>query len=151
MCPSLCETLPGKRQSQCFGSVHGQNFRQRYKTLQHRAGWKGKHRAPATLANTSLANPIRDSVILARGPRLLGAFEQRSAIAVSSCAGANLVAPWQVGTRRWLVPPRWLSPPWAGKVEVSAPAIVLSASKLTPLPFGNQKASGHLNSYIKHN
>lgn len=39
-------------------------------------------------------------MILARGPQLLGAFERRSAIAVSSHAGANLVALWQVGTRQ---------------------------------------------------
>lgn len=99
MCPSLCETLPGKRQSQCFGSVHCQNFRQRYKTLQHRAGWKGKRKAPATLANTSPANPICDCDFGQRS-KVLGAFERRSAIAISSHAGANLLAPWQVGTRR---------------------------------------------------
>lgn len=91
------------------------------------------------------------TVILARGPKCLVPLSGDLPLPFPPMLEQISWPRGRWGHAGWLVPPCWLSPPWAGKTEVSAPAIALSASKPAPLPFGNQKASGHLNSYIKHN
>lgn len=137
MCPSLCETLPVKRQSKCFSSVRCQNLGK----VQHSTAQGGLERemGPATMVSTQPANPICDSV----RPRLLGASQQRSVTAVSVL--------WQAG---WcLVTPQWLSPPWAAcavEMGVSAPPTVIRAPEITTLPVSNQ-SQGISSSHIKRN